>query len=50
MTCDDPDNRTQVLEQCAVLGIPDNQIGCYAYDTDRCIGSTILDAECNPGE
>eukprot|EP00956_Cyclotella_meneghiniana_P035358 scaffold114268_cov37-Cyclotella_meneghiniana.AAC.8 len=46
ITCDDPNNRTQVLEQCAGLGIPDNQIGCSGWDADRCIDSTILDAEC----
>ena len=49
MTCDDPNNRTQVLEQCAGLGIPDDQIGCSIRDVDRCIDSTVLDAECLSG-
>ena len=46
MTCDDPDNRTQVLEQCAGLGIPEERIACSGWALDRCIDSTILDAEC----
>ena len=46
MTCDDPYDQTLVLEQCAGLGITDNQIGCSGWNADRCIDSTILDAEC----
>ena len=46
MTCDDPDNPTQVLEQCAGLGIPEERIACSGWALDRCIDSTILDAEC----
>eukprot|EP00956_Cyclotella_meneghiniana_P037517 scaffold140006_cov39-Cyclotella_meneghiniana.AAC.1 len=47
MTCDDPYNRTLVLEQCAGLGVPDNQIYCSRQTTSDCIDSTLLDGECD---
>ena len=50
MTCDDPYDQTLVLEQCAGLGIPDNQISCFYSYTSFCIDSTVLDAECHSGE
>eukprot|EP00956_Cyclotella_meneghiniana_P022839 scaffold43600_cov36-Cyclotella_meneghiniana.AAC.1 len=45
MTCDDPYNRTLVLEQCAGLGISDDDIHCARISASDCIDSTLLDGE-----
>ena len=42
MTCDDPYTRTLVLEQCAGLGISDDDIYCARISASDCIDQLFL--------
>lgn len=45
MTCD-PNNQTLAIEQCAGLGVPDDQISCNDVESGNCIPGTLVHGEC----